>query len=299
MRKIIIRGSLVLLAVLLVTAVAIHGSHSTSAAAKKTPSPELQQAASPPNQNAPVIHFVKDPEMAPAFQTVDLAGKPISDAALNGKVILVNFWATWCPPCREEIPEMIALQNQFKDKLEVIGLSEDDDSPALVQKFAKARGINYPIAMVTGDLVKDFGGVAALPTTFIIDTQGRIVQKHTGFHPIQEYQLEIQYLLGMRVNARVETFVDQGQIFLKNAANATELPGVSFEGLTPEQKKLALHRMNAESCTCGCMQTISQCRISDSTCETSMKLATEIVKEVAGGKPAAATPAKAAPSAKQ
>jgi hypothetical protein len=76
--------------------------------------------------------------------------------------------------------------------------------------------------------------------------------------------------------------VDTGQIFLKNAANATELPSVDFSGLNPDQKKHALHRMNAETCTCGCGLTISQCRVNDSECPTSMDLASQIVKEAAG-----------------
>jgi hypothetical protein len=97
----------------------------------------------------------------------------------------------------------------------------------------------------------------------------------------------------MPTDARVETFVDNGQLFLKNAANATELPGVNFKGLTPEQKKTALRRLNSETCTCGCKLTLSQCRVNDTECPYSGKLAAQVVKEVAGGaKPAKPPPAK-------
>jgi hypothetical protein len=137
--------------------------------------------------------------------------------------------------------------------------------------------------MATPELVTSYGGVPALPTSFVIDTQGRVVQKHSGLYPIESYHREIRALLGMPIDARVETFVDAGQVFLKNAANATELPGVEFKGLTDGQKKVALHRMNAESCTCGCGLTLSQCRVNDTECGTSKGLTEQIVKEVSQG----------------
>jgi thiol-disulfide isomerase/thioredoxin len=251
-------------------------------------------AARADGANQPVIRFVRNPEMAPPLQGVDITGKPVNKDNWGGKVVIVNFWATWCPPCREEIPELLELQKEFKDRLEIVGLSEDDDPPASVLKFAKQKGMTYPIVMATDELINEFGGVPALPTSFLIDTQGRVVQKHSGLYPIEAYQLEIRSLLGMPTEARVETFVDNGQVFLKNAANATELPGVSFKGLTPDQKKLALHRMNMENCTCGCKLTLTECRVNDTECPVSGKIAGQIVKEAAGG----AKPAKAPPAAK-
>ncbi len=250
--------------------------------------------------NQPVIRFVKNPEMAPALQAVDILGKPVNKDNWAGKVVLVNFWATWCPPCREEIPELLELKKEFKDQLEIVGISEDDDPPANVLKFAQQKGMTYPIVMATQELIDAYGGVPALPTSFLIDTQGRVVQKHSGLYPIKSYDLEIRSLLGLPTDARVETFLDQGQVFLKNAANATELPGVSFKGLTAEQKKQALHRLNAESCTCGCNLTLSQCRVNDTGCPVSGKLAAQVVKEVVrGAKPAQAPPAKGTSSISQ
>ncbi len=302
MPKWITRRNLLILTGMLVFAVVALALYSASVSAKRRlPAPEPPQSAASADQNSPtVIRFVKDPEMAPAFEAKALTGEPVSRSGLKGKVILMNFWATWCPPCRAEIPELITLQAEFKDQLEVVGVSEDDDPPEQVLRFAKKMGINYPIAMSTNELTKAFGGVEALPTTFVIDTQGRVVQKHRGVHPIEEYELEIQSLLGKQVNARIETFVDTGEVNLKNAANATELPGVDLAGLTPAQKKAVLHRMNAETCTCGCMLTVAQCRINDSTCATSLKMATDMVKEASsGGKADAASPARAiAPGSK-
>jgi thiol-disulfide isomerase/thioredoxin len=238
------------------------------------------------DSNSPVIRFVKNPEMAPPLQAHDILGKPVSNADWAGKVVLVNFWATWCPPCREEIPELIELQKQYGDRLQIIGISEDEDSPEKVLKFAQQKGMTYPIVMSTPEVIESYGGVPALPTSFLLDTQGRVVQKHSGLYPIAFYHREIRALLSLPIDARIETFVDTGQVFLKNAVNATELPNVSFNGLNAEQKKRALRRMNAESCTCGCNLTISQCRVNDSECETSMKMAAQIVKEaVQGSKP--------------
>ncbi len=257
-------------------------------------------AARADDANSPVIRFVKNPEVAPPLQAQDLSGKPVNKENWTGKVVLVNFWATWCPPCREEIPELLALKKEYKDRLEIVGISEDDDPPENVLKFARQKGMTYPVVMATPELVEAYGGVPALPTSFLIDTQGRVVQKHSGLYPIEAYDLEIRTLLGMPTNARVETFVDTGQVFLRNAANATELPGVSFKGLTAEQKKRALRRLNSESCTCGCKLTLSQCRVNDGECPVSGKLAAQVVKEVAGGaKPARTPPAKGTSSITQ
>jgi thiol-disulfide isomerase/thioredoxin len=259
--------------------------------------PVSASAAPAVDSASPVIRFVKDPEMAPPLQASDILGKPVSKADWGGKVVLVNFWATWCPPCREEIPELIELKKQYGDRLQIIGISEDEDSSAKVLKFAQQKGMTYPIVMATPELIAAYGGVPALPTSFLVDTQGRVVTKHSGLYPIESYHREIRSLLGMPTDARIETFVDTGQVFLKNAANATELPGVNFTGLDPDQKKRALHRMNAESCTCGCNLTVSQCRVNDSECPTSMDLAAQIVKDAArGGKPAAAPVSKSAKS---
>ena len=250
--------------------------------------------------NQPVIRFVKNPELAPPIQGLDLLGKPVSKDSWAGKVVLVNFWATWCPPCREEIPELLQLKKEYKDRLQIVGISEDDDPPASVLKFAKQQGMTYPIVMATPELIDSYGGVPALPTSFLIDTQGRVVQKHSGLYPIEAYNLEIRSLLGMPTSARVETFVDTGQVFLKNVANATELPGVSFKGLTADQKKRALRRLNSESCTCGCNLTLSQCRVNDGECPVSGKLAAQVVKEVAGGaKPGRTPPSKGTSSITQ
>ncbi|MFZ0433119.1 MAG: TlpA disulfide reductase family protein, partial [Candidatus Acidiferrales bacterium] len=185
---------------------------------------------------------------------------------------------------------------RYKDRLQVVGISVDDDEPANVKKFAQEAGINYPIVMASREILAEYGGAPGLPTTFVIDTNTRVVQKHVGLYPESVYEQEIRYLLGLPVEATVETFQDVGQIFLKNAALATELPGVDFAGLNPAQKKIALRRLNSESCDCGCTLTMAQCRINDTSCPISKKLAAQVVKEVAAGKSAPAASPTAEPS---
>ncbi|MHB8755037.1 MAG: TlpA disulfide reductase family protein [Candidatus Acidiferrales bacterium] len=261
-----------------------HALAATRPVAKRAQPAAPAQAADAGAENISVLYFAKNPESAPPFLVRDLSGSVVSTAALKGKVVLLNFWATWCGPCREEIPEMIKLQARYKDSLQIIGASEDEAPPAQVAAFAQKAGMNYPVIMSSAQLEREYGGVAALPTTFLINRDGRVVQKNVGVYPLAFYDMEVRSLMGMPVTARIETFKDTGQIFLKNAAHASELPGVSFAGLTPAQKRIALHRLNAQGCTCGCQLTLAECRINDTTCPISSGIANKIVREVARGK---------------
>lgn len=176
---------------------------------------------------------------------------------------------------------MIELANRYKDRLQIIGVSMDTDPPDEVRAFAQQMGINYPVIMGGRTISDEYGGIPVLPTSFVVNTEGRVVQKHAGLFPVSVYDEEIRALLGLPVEAKIETFKDIGQIFLKNA---TGLPGVSFAGLTAAQKQAALKRMNSERCSCGCGLTIAQCRISDESCTTSQKLAANIVREIRSGR---------------
>ncbi len=264
---------------------------------KPSASPATRQESSSDaddEDDAPkVIRFASNAGLMPPFLVNDVDGRVLSSAQWHGRVVIVNFWATWCPPCREEIPEMIDLATRYGDRLQIVGVSEDDDAtPEEVRDFAHNEKINYPVVMGSGGISREYGGVPALPTSFLIDTNGHVVQKHVGLYPVSVYDHEIRALLGEQVGIPIETFVDQGQIFLKNAANATDLPGVDFRGLKPEQKRAALKRMNSENCTCGCKLTIAQCRINDSSCSTSERLAAQVVKQVAASHPATASAAR-------
>jgi hypothetical protein len=128
-----------------------------------------------------------------------------------------------------------------------------------------------------------YGGVTALPTSFVLDTEGRVVQKHEGLRDPLLYEMEIRALLGMPIPARIETFEDAGEVFLKHADRASQLPGVDLSKLTAGQKQSALHRFNAEACTCGCRFTLAQCRIYDRNCSVSKTRTEKIVAEESGG----------------
>lgn len=293
---------LVVAAALAVIAVAIEAAREMRVSAAKPSAGSAVHAAAAPAQpgtaskksndssQEEVIRFARNAQPMPPFLVNDLGGQVVSTAALRGKVVIVNFWATWCPPCQEEIPEMMELQKEFQGKLQIIGVSMDDGPPQGVKEFADKIGMNYPVVMGSEAFSEEYGGIPALPTSFVIDPQGRVVQKHVGLYPKEVYDTEIRALLGMPVHAKIETFEDTGQIFLKNAALATSLPGISFRGLTAEQKKLALKRMNTERCTCGCGMTVAECRITDPSCSTSRKLAQQVVDQIrAGSTPPAST----------
>jgi thiol-disulfide isomerase/thioredoxin len=255
-----------------------------------------QEAVPVTPDSGPVIRFVRNPDQAPDFKLEDLDGKPLSLSASRGKVILLNFWATWCGPCRAEIPDLIELQKKYGDRLQIIGLDVDDDDAGEVKKFVEKNGINYLIGMATNDIRLQYGGVTALPTSFVLDAEGRVVQKHEGLRNPLLYEYEIRSLIGLPIPARVETFEDTGEIFLKHADRASTLPGVDMSKLTSEQKQVALHKFNAEGCTCGCQFTLAQCRIYDRGCPISKARTTKIVAEVSGH--AGVTPAHKSESPK-
>lgn len=125
------------------------------------------------------------------FKVTTLDGKPLSLADLKGKVVIVDYWGTWCPPCRMEIPHFVALKKQFKDKLAIVGMTwENGQSDAKtinkVNKFAAEAGINYRLVMLKEqtDLAAIPGGVTAFPTTLFIDKQGRVRAKEIGYRDL-------------------------------------------------------------------------------------------------------------------
>ena len=250
-------------------------------------------------QQQVVIRFVRDPDPAPDLKAKDLDGKELSLEAYKGKVVLLNFWATWCGPCRAEIPSLIRIQEAYKDRLQIIGMDVDDDDEERLRAFVKNQGINYPVAMTSVPVRLAYGGIAALPTVFVINRDGKVVQKHVGLFNPALYEIEARALLDMPVPARVETFEDTGEVFLKHADRATMLPGVDTSKLTAEQRMAALHKLNAESCDCGCKYTLAQCRIYDPVCKISKDRAAAIVKEAEKILPRGAPENTAAPASSE
>ena len=137
-----------------------------------------------------------DHPLVPDFSLTDLSGRNLTLADYRGKVVLLNFWATWCGPCREEIPGFVDLQSKYRDQgLVVIGVSMDDD-PAPVREFYERYRMNYAVAMGDDALAERFGGIIGLPTSFIIQRDGHIFAKQTGAADVETFEEAIKELLG-------------------------------------------------------------------------------------------------------
>jgi thiol-disulfide isomerase/thioredoxin len=134
--------------------------------------------------------------VAPAWKLNDLSGHEVSSGQFKGKVVVLDFWATWCVPCIGEIPGYIELQKKYGDQgLVIVGVSVDQKGPEVVAKFAKAKGMNYTIVMGDDTIADAFGGLQAIPTTFLIDREGRIVHRKVGAVPHDEYEKLVQQAL--------------------------------------------------------------------------------------------------------
>jgi len=133
---------------------------------------------------------------APAFAVTDLDGRRLALSDLEGKVVLVDFWATWCEPCREEIPALVSLQGRYgRQGLQIVGISLDDD-PAPVREFYARYHMNYPVALGSAALAQQFGGILGLPVAFVIDRGGRMRVKHVGQTAPAVFEKEVRDLLG-------------------------------------------------------------------------------------------------------
>jgi thiol-disulfide isomerase/thioredoxin len=136
------------------------------------------------------------PTPAPGWELKDVDGKPVNFSQFKGKVVVLDFWATWCGPCRSEIPGYVKLEEKYKDKgLVIIGVSLDQEGPEVVKKFIGEFHMNYQVVMGEDAVVQAFGGVDGIPTTFIIDRTGKIRDKKVGAMETAEYEkVLLQYL---------------------------------------------------------------------------------------------------------
>jgi len=132
----------------------------------------------------------------PQFTLPSLDGRTVAMKNLSNKVVVIDFWATWCGPCREEIPHLNKLYSDYKAQgLEIIGISMDD-GPDGVKEFVRQMRMEYPVGMGNDELAEQFGGIPGIPTTFIVDRKGNIVKKFVGLPSVEALNRVVRELVG-------------------------------------------------------------------------------------------------------
>lgn len=147
-------------------------------------------------QDTPELRPDSERKPAPTFELKDASGATITMADYRGKVVLINFWATWCGPCKVEIPWFIEFQQKYKDRdFAVLGISMDEDGWKSVKPYVEQHKMNYRVLIGDEKLTDLYGGIDSLPTSFIVDRAGRIAAAHFGLVDKSDYQNEIIKLL--------------------------------------------------------------------------------------------------------
>jgi len=136
-----------------------------------------------------------DKPLAPTFSLEVLDGYTVTSESLKGKVVILDFWATWCPPCRAEVPSFVELYERYKDKgLRIVGVALDSEDR--VREFIRRFGVDYPVGVDRGgEIARKFGGVRGIPTTFVLDKEGRVYRKYVGYREKSVFERDIKKLL--------------------------------------------------------------------------------------------------------
>jgi thiol-disulfide isomerase/thioredoxin len=139
--------------------------------------------------------------MAADFELPRLEGGTFRLSDYYGQIILLDFWATYCPPCRMSIPHLIKVYEQYKDRnVLVVGVALDGDGAGVVEKFVDTYKIPYPILLGNPEVVALYGNFQAIPISFLINQKGEIVERHSGFRPRQVYETSIEFMLKEEAN---------------------------------------------------------------------------------------------------
>jgi len=153
-------------------------------------------SSSRPSRAAPAVKMEGERKPAPDFKLTDGDGKTVTLADYRGKVVLLDFWATWCGPCRIEIPWFTEMERKNKDRgFAVLGVSMDDEGWKVIKPFIADMKINYRVILGNDQAAHDYGGLDALPTTFLIDRDGRIASVHVGLASRRDFEDGIEELL--------------------------------------------------------------------------------------------------------
>ncbi len=178
----------------------------------QSPSPELRKflgapsadsgnpnaAAASSDENSPSAQGLPDfrDKPAPAFTLKTVDGKTVSLSDYKGKAVLLNFWATWCSPCKLEMPWLIDMQKKYASQgFTVLGISEDDGSTKEVGDFTAKMGVDYPVLMYNDQMNKAYGGIDYLPTSFYLDRDGKVIVESGGLISESEMEANIQKIL--------------------------------------------------------------------------------------------------------
>ena len=140
---------------------------------------------------------------APDFSLKQMNGDTFRLSDHRGEIVVLNFWATWCPPCRQEIPGFIALQNEFENQgVTFVGVSLNKDGFSSVRPYAEKMGINYPLVVDDGSVAPKYGGIRILPSTVLIGPEGTIQHRKVGYFPEEQLRSQLNAMLGQNTNGR-------------------------------------------------------------------------------------------------
>ncbi len=136
--------------------------------------------------------------MAPDFELKNIAGGTLKLSSLRGKVVIIDFWDTWCPPCRKALPHLEAISQDYSQDLVVVGIAFGRDGEDKVKQYVAQNKLTFPMVLADPEfkVTKDFGGVQSIPTTFLVDPNGVIVKKWVGGHSRQEYENAVKEVIG-------------------------------------------------------------------------------------------------------
>jgi peroxiredoxin len=152
-------------------------------------------------------------QSAPDFELADLNGKPVKLSDYHGKAVVVNFWATWCGPCKTEMPWLVDLQQKYgPDGLQILGVAMDDSGKDTISEFARDMHINYPVLMGKEAVAQKYGNVQFLPATFYVDRNGKIVDRVFGIVDRSEIEANVKRALESKnVSATPEASTERAE----------------------------------------------------------------------------------------
>jgi thiol-disulfide isomerase/thioredoxin len=201
--------------------------------------------------------------VAPDFNLTDVHGARLTLRNYQGKVVLLDFFATWCGPCRMEIPGLVALQQKYRDQgLRVVGITVEDAAPS-VRKFYQIVPLNYPVAMADEKTPALYGGIEGLPTTFLIGRDGRVYARLVGAVPASELELDVRALLDARKGNLSPAFTPSPG----DSANAPRNVALAVNGERVAVSKTEHTEPSPQGrCNCGCNMSRGQCAGSGHMC---------------------------------